>query len=596
MQNEKMPIYFLLFLSTIIMSANHVNVLSGLSLGRMVSVLCILVITYSLESFYGVITSIILGFAFYIEGNHLYYLLCVTTYVMVCVLINLKSRLIHASLFVLITVIAAAVNGFTEYSYMLQESITAAGVFLCIPKRMILLIKYMPCLQTHTSDRKHHEFINRTPSIEDLILEVSICMDAVLQDHDSVEKIDALERAVNSICTKCEKNDLCWTNHRLELEKMFFDINMIAKNRGKITDADFNEDFLNYCSSGYEFASEINTELRKHYSTCIAERKAQENQIMISEMLRCIADASYDISANKGTHYIRNLRLEEQIQFYLDSVGCEWNVDVFENKEGAIQIELSGSKIQNVIKKRHIDDISQIANVRLRILKNATNLNRILLLEAEPYAVSVGIASKKKTGERVCGDCCSYFKTEQGIFYVILSDGLGAGEFAERQSSKVLHILERFLINGIPPIYAIQLLNTILAINNSSQLNCATIDLISIDLYSGKTCIYKLGAAPSFAISFHGVKKICGQAMSAGVDVEGTLQPDYEFLILKPNDVFVVTSDGITISDYPALKLLAQEEKDSMKNLARRILIEYKQKSDSDDDMTVIVIRMENRL
>lgn len=50
------------------------------------------------------------------------------------------------------------------------------------------------------------------------------------------------------------------------------------------------------------------------------------------------------------------------------------------------------------------------------------------LLEAEPLAVSVGIAALKKRGEKVSGDRGSYFKTDSGVLCVILSDGMGTGQ------------------------------------------------------------------------------------------------------------------------------------------------------------------------
>ena len=48
------------------------------------------------------------------------------------------------------------------------------------------------------------------------------------------------------------------------------------------------------------------------------------------------------------------------------------------------------------------------------------NDTRLVLLEAEPLAVSVGVAAVKKEGEPVSGDRGTYFKTEQGVLCATL--------------------------------------------------------------------------------------------------------------------------------------------------------------------------------
>ena len=67
----------------------------------------------------------------------------------------------------------------------------------------------------------------------------------------------------------------------------------------------------------------------------------------------------------------------------------------------------------------------------------------LTLLEAEPLAVSVGIAALKKRGERVSGDRGTYFKTDSGVLCVILADGMGCGDEAAKDSGQVVDILEK---------------------------------------------------------------------------------------------------------------------------------------------------------
>ena len=84
------------------------------------------------------------------------------------------------------------------------------------------------------------------------------------------------------------------------------------------------------------------------------------------------------------------------------------------------------------------------------------------LLEAEPLAVSVGIAALKKRGEKVSGDRGSYFKTDSGVLCVILSDGMGTGSEAAKESAEIVGILEKFLRSGADPAVAMKLLNSVM--------------------------------------------------------------------------------------------------------------------------------------
>ena len=93
----------------------------------------------------------------------------------------------------------------------------------------------------------------------------------------------------------------------------------------------------------------------------------------------------------------------------------------------------------------YLDKLSAALGMRLCMPEDGARGDSLLLLEAEPLAVSVGIASMRKKGETVSGDRGTYFKTDAGQLCVILSDGMGCGEAAQRESSMAVRLLERFL-------------------------------------------------------------------------------------------------------------------------------------------------------
>ena len=146
-----------------------------------------------------------------------------------------------------------------------------------------------------------------------------------------------------------------------------------------------------------------------------------------------------------------------------------------------------------------LEKLSAVVGVRLCLPNELPDgCSCMTLLEAEPLAVSVGIAALKKRGEKVSGDRGSYFKTDSGVLCVILSDGMGTGSEAAKESAEIVGILEKFLRSGADPAVAMKLLNSVMLLRGGDDSwGYATVDLMCVDLFSGETCFYKYGAAPS---------------------------------------------------------------------------------------------------
>ena len=221
---------------------------------------------------------------------------------------------------------------------------------------------------------------------------------------------------------------------------------------------------------------------------------------------------------------------------------------------------------------------------------------RLTVLEAEPLAVSVGIAALKKRGERVSGDKGSYFKTDSGVLCVILSDGMGTGDEAARDSSQVVAILEKFLRSGADGAAAMKLLNSALLLRDGENWGFATVDLMCIDLFSGETCFYKYGAAPSYVRSGRSVRRIRGESLAAGLSLGGGSAPDVVRMKLTPGSTAIIASDGVIADgDDEWVKNMLLRGLDDMKALAKNTLREAERLYGGSDDMTVVTVRVEER-
>ena len=222
--------------------------------------------------------------------------------------------------------------------------------------------------------------------------------------------------------------------------------------------------------------------------------------------------------------------------------------------------------------------------------------SRLCLLEAEPLAVSVGIAAMKKKGEKVSGDKGTYFKTDAGVLCVILADGMGCGDEAAKDSAQVVAILEKFLRSGVDPAVAMKILNSVLLLRGGDSWGFATVDLVCVDLFTGETCFYKYGAAPSYVRTGKSIRRIKCETLAAGLSAADGIAPDIVRMRLRPGSTAVIATDGVIVdADDGWIKKLMTKGFDDMKALARATLKEAESLYGANDDMTVVTIRVEER-
>ena len=227
---------------------------------------------------------------------------------------------------------------------------------------------------------------------------------------------------------------------------------------------------------------------------------------------------------------------------------------------------------------------------------NADSSAKLTLMEAEPLAVSVGIAAMKKKGEKVSGDRGTYFKTDAGVLCVILSDGMGCGPEAAKESQEVIDILEKFLRAGIDPAVAMKTLNSVMLLKCGDNWGFATVDLMCVDLFTGETCFYKYGAAPSYVMSGKSIRRIKCETFAPGLSGSAGAAPDVVRMRLKPGSTAIIASDGVVgDTDDTWLRGLLGSAGSDMKKLARDTLREAEKTCGNCDDMTVLAVRVEER-
>lgn len=206
-------------------------------------------------------------------------------------------------------------------------------------------------------------------------------------------------------------------------------------------------------------------------------------------------------------------------------------------------------------------------------------------LTGRPYRI--GAALRPKRGESVCGDSLTSFETGATLC-LLLSDGNGSGEAARRESAMTSRLLRQFLEAGIAAEAALKTLNSALALRCEETGGFSTIDLLTVNLHSGDTAVYKYGAAPTYLKKGGHVRRITCGALPAGLR-EQSLPPETTRFSMEPGSFLLMISDGVADPDADdwLQNLLAGWEGTDPQMLAGLVLQESEKHGGREDDCAV---------
>lgn len=227
-----------------------------------------------------------------------------------------------------------------------------------------------------------------------------------------------------------------------------------------------------------------------------------------------------------------------------------------------------------------------------------------LFVEAGRYHVSTGTASMIKEGETISGDNYSFLQGRDGKMTALLSDGVGSGEEACRDSGHLIDLAEKYLEAGFGKKQMLGVLEGIM-MGNAMENRMPTLDLCQIDLHTGECELVKLGSAPTLIKYDRLMDEVPSDNLLLGYEKIDNITVTARQL-KEDNYVFMMT-DGV--SDYFKeeqkkelfAKMLGSKGYSDPTALANYILgrAEELSKSDPDenkkirDDMTVLVLKIE---
>ena len=199
-----------------------------------------------------------------------------------------------------------------------------------------------------------------------------------------------------------------------------------------------------------------------------------------------------------------------------------------------------------------------------------------------PYTRIFGNRPREDNGDR-----CILFPGPKCRYYVVLCDGMGTGLGAVQEGRKAGEILRRLLVAGYPADHALRSLNSLCALRD--QAGMATVDLVELELDTGRATIYKWGAAPSYLVTRLGADKIGVASPPPGLSVTDNHEV-VEKVSLRRGELLVLVSDGL--GQEEVLRTCQNLAGSAPGELGAALLAGSR--LGADDDATVVLIRLDS--
>ena len=595
----------LVLCACLLMSLSAVSVLGVISVGRFFALLVVLTAAYKGGMLPGCAAGTALGLAMDMAaGGEVFFVMAYSFAALIAGAFSKHGRLIFLVSYIIANAIAVLWTwGELLKLELMYEVFAATVVFALFPESLLEYvggIARLPAPTTGESGLRHYA-ADRAERISVAFRELyGTVFRSLTGPHNDSDVATVFDRAAESVCRSCKNKENCWQKDFMDTLSIMNDATAAMMKRGRLEKEDLAERFVEKCPSHHAFILAVNSELRGMMYRRQFRSRLNENRTaaygQYKELADIIEGVARELEDAKGADPLAERRLKR----FLRTMDIEADVSVFRDNRGRLHAVIESGRLGPLLRMgNYLEILSNVLGVRLCKPPSDDGISdrRLALLEAEPLVASVGIAGLKKKGEAVSGDRGTYFKTDSGILCVILADGMGSGEDAAKESISAVRTLEAFLRAGIDPAVAMKILNSVLLLKNGEDWGYSTIDLMCVDLFTGETCFYKYGAAPSFVKNGKTIRRVRGESLACGICAGEGSAPDIVRMRLKPGNLALIASDGVMVEKNDAWlrEILLKSEGTDTKTLAKETLRTAVRQYGCEDDMTVLAVKVDER-
>ncbi len=491
-------------------------------------------------------------------------------------------------------------SGTIPVSVMLECAVGAA-VFLFIPKDVGNFITPIFVREPSTAlgDTVKKNVIMRLDSAARAIKNVKGDVEDVserLGEMYSPSFENVCENVAADVCSGCGLRMYCYEHEGGVTRDDFFRLEEILCEKGRLDENDVANGFVKSCCKKGEIADSMSSHYRLLVAGREAERRIAEIRGAVAGQFAGVSDILGDLSREFESALRCDAEAEDRITEALASLGAiPERVVCLISDNGRMRVELTLSGKGEGIREGQLRrEVSKSCGRRfdLPTLTESGGVIRAAMCELPMYDVEIGSDQHIAQGGKLCGDCIDYFNDGMGRTYALVCDGMGTGGRAAVDGNMAVSTMGRLLRAGLCADSALQIVNSALMIKSEDE-SLSTVDLASVDLYSGELTLKKAGAAMTFIR--RGGRVITREMPSLPAGILNNIKFSTDTLNLSAGDMVVMVSDGVVTGDEKWLeRLIRTWHKGSAQELAQAVVEEAirRRAEIRDDDITAVAMRV----
>ncbi len=371
--------------------------------------------------------------------------------------------------------------------------------------------------------------------------------------REKKEEIPALVDAIASkVCSNCAMAHCCWEEEIYRTYSMTFQA-LTACEAGTFAQEKLPPYFLQTCPHTAEYAEAIQAVYSNYCRDRLWLRRMSECRALVGRQLYAVGDILRELSETLSEEYTFSDRLREELITVCEKerIPLRQLTVLQQKKTERVEIhmvlkdcggkDLCRGRLQTLLRKTLGRAVCLLEETPC--LQDKSGYCRLTFVEEARFRLSTAIAAMPQKAGAPSGDTATVWTDGKGSALMALSDGMGTGEAARKQSLAAIELLENFCAAGFSKEVAVQLINSALLLGKTEEIY-ATLDICSVDLYSARGEFIKLGASAAYIWRSGRVIRLQTASLPAGILEKVEIVKNE--IPLKDGDMILLLTDGVT--------------------------------------------------
>lgn len=407
-----------------------------------------------------------------------------------------------------------------------------------------------------------------------------------------------IDNTHDTLCFNCGRRDTCWKQEYAATLEGMEALRPLLESSGGLETAQLPGQ-LSRCIHPAALCAAANRSFALYRSRKEARLHAEAMRTALTEQYSAVAEALGVLGEQLGRPGDPEPYKSGRVADFFAQLGtppqeCAVTLDDLGRTHAAVTLPRTRFSAQELAALA--GEVGRICRRTLEVpqVLSCKGMTTLLFSEKPVLRAVFGMAGAAARGS-ISGDAVQQFCSPAAA-QMILCDGMGTGRPAAVDGNLAAELTARLLKAGFTAELAARLVNVALALKSEDESG-ATLDLISVDLYTGTARLFKAGAAPGFLV--HGGRVRAVGDTSLPVGILGGVNGQSRVVHLTVGDYAVLVSDGLLVDGpgWVAKQLELSAAAGEAPEKVAKTLVETArvraQKTGRPDDITAAVLRLE---